>query len=177
MPTRYFFLTETVDDGSSSCCCWADCERAATLLRLHEEIPEGALKSSGWTKWVGMDNIAWNTTIYHVERILEKHERVIVTNYGSMTDSSCQDLIVSTSSDNTMSSSDETLLKFIIFNACFSTLWTVVGHAMDSNVGSLLEKGHAIEKMTTMQNIWATEVFRTDPLAEAKNLIREMLTT
>ncbi|KAI5395075.1 hypothetical protein KIW84_061616 [Lathyrus oleraceus] len=37
-------------DGSSSCCCWANAERAATLLRLQEEP----------------------TTSYHLGRILKK---------------------------------------------------------------------------------------------------------
>ncbi|KAI5398082.1 hypothetical protein KIW84_063763 [Lathyrus oleraceus] len=43
-----------LDDGSSSCCCWANAERSATLLRLQEEP----------------------TTSYHLGRILKKQSNM-----------------------------------------------------------------------------------------------------
>lgn len=117
-------LSLCVDDGSSPCCCWANSERAATLLRLYEDFPLSAFESSGWTlKWVRKGDDACSATMYHLERILKNHDRITVKNFGSMFDSSYQDLAVSVSSDNALSSHDENLLKFIIFNACFSKFW------------------------------------------------------
>lgn len=116
--------TFCADDGSSPCCCWANDERAATLLRLYEEFPQSASENSDWTlKWTRKNNNAWCSTIYHLERILNNHHRIVVRNYGSMFDSSYQDLAVSVSSDNALSSYDENLLKSIVFNACFSKFW------------------------------------------------------
>ncbi|GAV69022.1 hypothetical protein CFOL_v3_12523, partial [Cephalotus follicularis] len=164
-----------LDDGSSSCFCWADAERAATLLRLHEELPQRAFDTTGWAlKWVGRDNVAWNTTIYHVERILKKHDRITVKNYGSVVDSSCQDLVVYASSNNTLHSSDEKLLKFIILKACIGRFWTVVASAMDSNAVRQLEQ-HLTEKETRMQNIWAREVYYTNLLSEGRDVIQDIL--
>ncbi|XP_031273380.1 CST complex subunit CTC1 isoform X2 [Pistacia vera] len=168
-----------LDDGSSSCCCWADAERAATLLRLHEELPQSALESSGSTlKWVAIDNNAWRTTMYHLERILKKHNRITVKNYGSMVDSSCQDLSVSISSENALSSSDENFLKFIIFNACFGTFWILVASSMGPSAIRCLEKQHLLEMETpmhSMQTIWAREVCYTNPITEARNMFQELL--
>jgi len=120
----YYPLFACIDDGSSSCYCWANAERAATLLRLHEELPMRAFESSGCTlKWAGITKSSWKTTMYHLEKMLKKHRRIVVKNHGSMVDSSYQDLNVSVSSDDDLSSSDDNLLKFIIFHACFGTFW------------------------------------------------------
>jgi hypothetical protein len=83
-----------------------------------------AFESSGCTlKWVGITKSSWKTTMYHLEKMLKKHHRIVVKNHGSMVDSSYQDLNVSVSSDGDLSSSDDNLLKFIIFHACFGTFW------------------------------------------------------
>lgn len=106
------------------CCCWANAERAATLLRLHEEFPVKAFGSSGCTlKWVGIEKSCSKTTKFHLERILRKHHKIVVRNIGSVIDPSNQDLTVSVSSDDFLTISDEILLKFISSNACSGTLW------------------------------------------------------
>lgn len=119
-----FLLLPLADDGSSSCCCWANAERAATLLRLHEKLPRRAFERNGWTqKWAGIDDNACSTSTNYLERIFKNHDRITVKNYGSMFDSSYQELAVSYSPDNALSISDENLLKFIIFNASFGKFW------------------------------------------------------
>ncbi|PQP99936.1 CST complex subunit CTC1 isoform X1 [Prunus yedoensis var. nudiflora] len=167
-----------LDDGSSPCCCWANSERAATLLRLYEDFPLSAFESSGWTlKWIRKDDNACSATMYHLERILKNHDRITVKNFGSMFDSSYQDLAVSVSSDNALSSHDENLLKFIIFNACFSKFWTVIGRMMDSNAVTRLKTTNLLEtemSMHSMQHIWAREVHYTNLLTEARNVVQEL---
>ncbi|XP_037493187.1 CST complex subunit CTC1 isoform X2 [Jatropha curcas] len=168
-----------LDDGSFTCCCWANAERAATLLRLHEELPPRAFESSGCTlKWVGINKSCWKSTMFHLDRILRKHGRITVRNYGSIIESSYQDLKVSVSSENSLSSSDENLLKFIVLNACFGTFWTVVATMMDSNAVQQLEKEHLTQmdvKVLPMQNVWAAEVQYLNTLTEARNIIKELL--
>ncbi|WCJ35364.1 conserved telomere maintenance component 1 [Euphorbia peplus] len=170
-----------LDDGSSICCCWANAERAATLLRLHGELPAVAFGSSGSTmKYVGIRKSCRKSTMFHLERILRKHDRIIVRNNisNSVIDSSYQDLTVSFGSDDFVSISDEHLLKFVVSNACFSTIWTVVASVMNSNAVEKLEKEHFIQMETTacpMQNIWATEVRHVNILAEARNTIQDLL--
>lgn len=168
-----------LDDGSSSCYCWANAERAATLLRLHEELPKRAFESSGCTlTLVGINKSSWKTTIYHLERMLKKHHRIVVKNHGSMVDSSYQDLNVSVSSDDDLSSSDDNLLKFIIFHACIRTFWTVTASAMELNAVNQLEKEHLMQMdmaLHPMQNVWAREVCYTDTRTEAWNMVQEQL--
>ncbi|PRQ20115.1 putative CST complex subunit CTC1, plant protein [Rosa chinensis] len=168
-----------LDDGSSPCCCWANAERAATLLRLHEEFPELAFENSGRTlKWVRTDNNSWSSTIYHLERILNNHHRIVVRNYGSMFDSSYQDLAVSVSSDNALSSYDENLLKFIVFNACFSKFWTIGASMMDLDAVRRLKRENLVEMemfMHSMQHIWAAEVQHINHLGQARNVIQELI--
>ncbi|KAF8404935.1 hypothetical protein HHK36_009830 [Tetracentron sinense] len=165
-----------LDDGSSLCCCWTNAERAATLLRLHEEIPHKDFGNGcRRLKGTGIDN-AHGTTFYHLGKILKNHSRIIVKNYGSMFDSSCQD-ISSVSSDNAISSSEEDFLKFIILNACGGSVLSVVGSVMDSNAIGWLEKELTEMEITMqpMQNIWVSEVRYMNPLAEARNMIQELL--
>ncbi|XP_030950352.1 CST complex subunit CTC1 isoform X1 [Quercus lobata] len=173
------FAGFVLDDGSSSSFCWANAERAATLLRLHEKLPQGAFENSGWTsKWAQIDDNACSTIIYHIERIIRNHDRITVKNHGSMFDSSYQDLAVSVSSDNALSCSDENLLKFIIFNACFGTFWNVVASVMDPSTVRQLGKEHLSGMGPTVhaiQNIWAMEVCYSNQLTDGRYLIQELL--
>ncbi|KAM1133584.1 hypothetical protein ACFX19_043527 [Malus domestica] len=168
-----------LDDGSSPCCCWANSERAATLLRLYEEFPVSAFDTSGWTfKWMRKNNNASSATVYHLDRILKNHDRITVKNFGSMFESSYQDLTVSVSSENALSSYDENLLKFIIFHACFSKIWTIVGRMMDSNAIERLKTANVLEteaSVHSMQHVWAREVHYTSPLTEARNVLQQLL--
>ncbi|GMH23221.1 hypothetical protein Nepgr_025064 [Nepenthes gracilis] len=122
-----------LDDGSSPCCCWANGETAATFLRLHEEMPETSFGSCWW----GLEGMgrakACRTPCLHLDKILKKHGRITVKNYGSIHDSLCQDLHLSVGSDCILSTLDENVLKFIILNACSSINLCVVGHVMHSD--------------------------------------------
>ncbi|KAK7243336.1 hypothetical protein RIF29_38129 [Crotalaria pallida] len=144
-----------LDDGSSSCCCWANSESAATLLRLHEEF----------------------TAFNRLGNILKNCKRIIVKNYGSFIDSPFQDVVVSVTSGNALCSSDENLLKFIIFNSCVGRVWNIVASAMDAEEVRQLENGYLKEmvNMQTMQNIWAKEVSCPHTLAEGRIMIQELM--
>lgn len=140
--------------------------------------------------------------MYHLERILNNHHRIVVRNYGSMFDSSYQDLAVSVSSDNALSSYDENLLKFIIFNACFSKFWvssfpiqltplnlffacanylpdpflqTISASMMDLDAVKRLKTENLMETEMSMQHIWATEVEHVNPLTQGRNVIQELI--
>ncbi|XP_021910975.1 CST complex subunit CTC1-like isoform X2 [Carica papaya] len=167
-----------LDDGSSTCFCWANAERAATLLRLREELPQTVLEYCGCTlKWVGIDKTARGSIMYHLGRILEKHKRITVKTHGSMADSSFPELTVFASSDNKLTSSDENLLKFIVLHACFCISWTVVACMMDPDAVRHLEREHLVEVKTvhSVKNMWAREVCHTNSLTEARNIIQELL--
>ncbi|KAK9929525.1 hypothetical protein M0R45_026621 [Rubus argutus] len=92
-----------------------------------------------------------------------------------MFDSSYQDLAVSVSSDNALSSYDENLLKFIIFNACFSKFWTIGASMMDLDAVKRLKTDNLMETEMSMQHIWATEVEHINPLTQCRNVIQELI--
>ncbi|XP_022768824.1 CST complex subunit CTC1 isoform X2 [Durio zibethinus] len=175
IPLACFIL----DDGSSSWCCWANAERAATLLRLHE-YPLSTFEASGYGgRWVRIQNTEWTSTMYHLERILEKHHRITVKSTRSISDSFDQDFTVSVSSGKALSGLDEDLYLLIslIFNACINTSWTVVAGVMDSNAVNLL-KEHFLElemSMPPMKNLWATEVYHVNQLTEARDMIQKLI--
>ena len=62
------------------------------------------------------------TANYHLGRVLKNHGRIIVRSCGSILDS-YQDLDISLASDDTLSSADESLLKFILVNSCLGAIW------------------------------------------------------
>lgn len=171
-----------LDDGSSLCCSWASNDRAATLLRLEDGIPGGSslwdLKRKRKRKRRIDDTCGSPTLIHKLEKILNKHGRVIVKNYGSLFDSSGQQHSFSVDSETLLSSSDEDLVKAVIFNAaCFSTLWSVIGSLMDSTAMKELEKQLVEMEMMPiqppMQNIWAKEVHYSNPLLEARKILQQ----
>ncbi|XP_052202596.1 CST complex subunit CTC1 isoform X2 [Diospyros lotus] len=169
-----------LDDGSSLCCSWASNDRAATLLRLEDGIPGG---SSLWDlkrkRKRRIDDTCGSPTLIHkLEKILNKHGRVIVKNYGSLFDSSGQQHSFSVDSETLLSSSDEDLVKAVIFNAaCFGTFWNVIGSLMDSTAMKELEKQLVGMEMMPiqppMQNIWAKEVHYSNPLLEARKILQQ----
>ncbi|GAB4851988.1 hypothetical protein Ancab_016179 [Ancistrocladus abbreviatus] len=162
-----------LDDGSSPCCCWANAERAATFLRLHEEMP-ASVGSCWWGSKQMQTSEACSSPALHLDRILKQHRRIVVKNYGSVVDSLCQDVQLSIGSDYIISTLDEDLLKLIILNACSGNHWSVVGCLMHANAVLELEKYLEGEQMkiNAMPNIWAREVCQVDPLAEARGLLQ-----
>ncbi|CAO2834216.1 unnamed protein product [Amaranthus hypochondriacus] len=165
-----------LDDGSSHCCCWTNGERAAMLLKLHKEIPQTESGSRWQRPKDAVSGRAFITPSHQLNRILKKHGRVSVKNYGSIHETLCQDLHLSVGSDCTFSSQDDSALKFTMLNACSGTFWNVIGHAMDIDAVNMLEKILHEEQMPmhALQNIWAKEVFQLNPLAQAKALLQEL---
>ncbi|CAN1819657.1 CST complex subunit CTC1 [Linum perenne] len=164
-----------LDDGSSSCFCWADGERAASILRIHEKLHLRAL--GGYSlKWIANGSV--NSKMYHLERIIKKHNRVTVKNLGAMADFSNQEVTVSVNSDIPLSAFDENLLKFVVFNACFHTTLAVVGSLMDANTITMFEMEHLMNTSLTIppvENIWASEVCYPNTLSDARNLMQELI--
>ncbi|KAL0360789.1 UNVERIFIED_CONTAM: CST complex subunit CTC1 [Sesamum radiatum] len=162
------------DDGSSSCCCWADSERAAALLRLESEeiLLEETAETFGRSK-AGRGQ-QYNSTVSHLDKILEQHGSIVVKNYGSIFDSSCQDLAFSVGSGRSISSSEQDLLRSLTAKAFLSTSWTIVGSLVDPEASSWLEQRLTELDMAVppLPNVWATSVNRTDVLAEARDIIQ-----
>ncbi|CAA0811904.1 Unknown protein [Striga hermonthica] len=168
------FAGFVIDDGSSCCCCWADSERAAMLLGL--EPKEHLLQDSAETLGVSKSGTGsqCSSTINQLNQMLEKHGRIVVKNYGSLFDSSCQDLSFSVGSDGLIGSSDEDLLRSLIADAISSVSWTIDGNLMDAKLCSWLQEHLTKVDMAvpTLLNIWARNVGHTDVLEEARNIIR-----
>lgn len=164
-----------LDDGSSRCNCWASGERAAALLRLHVPLPHLAFKNIDWTlKWTGMSQNTRATASYHLGKVLKNHGRIIVRSCGP-TLNSYQDLDISLGSDDSLSSADESLLKFILANSCLGAIWTLTGSQLDSDAVRNLLKEHIMEPgLMESNNIWVTDVYCTNALNEARNAILEL---
>ncbi|KAL3655225.1 hypothetical protein CASFOL_001011 [Castilleja foliolosa] len=159
-----------MDDGSSSCCCWANSERAAALLGLEpeEHLQKDSAETFGKSK-AGIIN--------QLNQMLERYGRVVVKNYGSVFDSSCQDLAFSVGSDGLLSTLDEDHLRSLITNVVFSTSWTIGGSLIDTKGSSWLEE-HLTEldvKVPPLPNVRVMSVCRTNVLAEARNIIQGLV--
>ncbi|KAF5174853.1 Cst complex subunit ctc1 [Thalictrum thalictroides] len=171
IPCAAFIL----DDGSLPCCCWASAERAAMLLRLDEETMVKAICSDRWRLKRSTAGKNPNNASYHLQKILRKYNRITIKNFGTLFDTSCQDLTFSVNSDGVLSSSEENLLKLILNNACCGSVLNVVGSIMDSNATGRLEELSGMGMaMDSMQNIWATEIQYADHRIEAAKLIQEI---
>ncbi|KAL3514545.1 hypothetical protein ACH5RR_027262 [Cinchona calisaya] len=94
-----------------------------------------------------------------------------------MFDSSCLDLTCSIDSDEVIGNSDENFLRCLIMNASFSTLQTVVGGLMGSTAINRLEKQLSELEITVLplQNIWAHEVYHSDPLIQSRLIIQGLV--
>ncbi|GAB2291374.1 hypothetical protein Dimus_025632 [Dionaea muscipula] len=165
-----------LDDGTSPCCCWANAERAATFLRLHDEMPATSSGGSWWEVQQAVADEPHSTLGFHLDKILKKHDSIIVKNYGSVLDTWCQDLQFNGSSGYKIGISDENVLKFIVLNACSGALLKVRGSVMRSSAASELEErliGEQI-KMDAMPNIWVEEVQVVNPLVEARAIFQNL---
>ncbi|KAL4332331.1 hypothetical protein GQ457_07G041010 [Hibiscus cannabinus] len=150
IPLACFIL----DDGSCSWCCWANAERAATLLRLKEYQLSGCEAS-------------------------EKHDRITVKSCRSVFDPFDQDFTVTAGSGRALIGLDDDfdLVASVIFNACINTFWTVVTEVMDSNAVNLL-KEHLEDMqmpMPCMENLWAREVLSVNHATEAREMLQNNL--
>ncbi|PIN11237.1 hypothetical protein CDL12_16163 [Handroanthus impetiginosus] len=170
------FAGFVMDDGSSSCCCWANSESAAALLGL--ESKQFLLQDSAETSGRPKDDKGppYNSTIVRLNQILEKHSRVVVKNYGSIYDSSCQELSFSVDPNRLITSSDEDILTSLITNASSPT-WNIVGSIVDPKATNGLEE--RLDELNIavppLMNIWATRVCHTDMLREARDIIQELI--
>lgn len=163
MPLAGFIL----DDGSSFSCFWANNEMAVALLRLNDKGPHEMATS--------IREGDCNSTINFVDKIVNKHDLVSVRNYGSIYDSTGQDLTLSVASNSVINNSDEEFLKHVILHACFNTSWTVVGSVMDDLAKLEKQLAEMDMPMHPMQNLWVHDVRHVDPLTEARRLMRDVL--
>lgn len=115
--SSFFLFLVLSDDGSSLCCCWADDARAQLMLRLQEVVH---LDVSAGLKLLkdGSSRNLQLTIGSCLEKMVKKHKKVIIRNYGMPPDFSCGDLGVSSVSNKVLSHFEVKLLKFIALNAC-----------------------------------------------------------
>lgn len=159
-----------VDNGTSLCCCWADDARAELLLGLQEIAILDASVNLKCSKDRNNAKIQW-TLGSCLEKMLKKHKKVIVKNYGIPPDISCRDLELLSDVGNVLSSLEEELLKFIVLNACRNGTLNVIASALDASAinGSNVELPD-VYPAHNMQNFWVNEIVQVDPLEEARRL-------
>lgn len=164
-----------MDDGSSSCCCWTDNEKVATLLGLHEWLPRKQhFRGSLHNKSNKEIEIPCSYTMKRMSKILDQHGTVVMKKYG---DSSCLDVALLVNSDSFVHESDEEFLKSLILQVCSSNNWNVVGTVLDTKaVDQLEERLQRLDMMMPpLQNIWASEVSHLDTLNEGRSILQELL--
>ncbi|KAJ9567422.1 hypothetical protein OSB04_003388 [Centaurea solstitialis] len=177
IPSVKFPLAGVImDDGSSLCCCWTDNERATTLLGFHEWLP-GKHIGGSLHKPNKEIEIRCSYTMSRMSKILDQHGRLVMKNYGSMSDSSCLDIALSVNSECVVRESDEEFLKSLVLQTCSSNTWNVVGTVLDTKtVNQLEERLERLDmKIPALQNIWASEVSHLDTLNEARWILQELL--
>ncbi|PKA63056.1 CST complex subunit CTC1 [Apostasia shenzhenica] len=128
------------NDGSSLCCCWADGERAAMLLRLHEVLCQTFFQNGASSAY---DRNRYHDTIGGgLEKMLKKHHKIIVKNCRTVPEVSAADFAISVCSDDLLSNAEESLLRYIIINACQGSILNIVGHMMDSTALDFLDTNY-----------------------------------
>lgn len=159
-----------VDNGSSLLCCWADDARAELLLRLQEVAVLDACVNLKFSKDGSNVNLQ-HTVGSCLEKMLKKHKKVIVKNYGIPPDISCRDLELSSVMGKVLSGLEEKLLKFITLNACRKGSLNINASVLNPNAlnGSNVELPD-LYPARNMQNFWVNEAFQVDPLEEARRL-------
>ncbi|XP_020704179.1 CST complex subunit CTC1 isoform X3 [Dendrobium catenatum] len=165
-----------LDDGSSLCCCWADGERAEMLLRLDKischpffQFGDNSVKKS----------FRYHETIGHqLENMLRKHQKVIMKNHRAVPDVSSLDFTFYVDSSEIFSSAEESLLRFVISNACQGSTFNISGHLMDSTALGLLdmESKDLQDIVRPLPNIWAAEIQHNNSLKQARKLLDELST-
>ncbi|KAF5792386.1 putative CST complex subunit CTC1 protein [Helianthus annuus] len=164
-----------MDDGSSSCCCWADTETAMTLLGSHKWSPHKRTKRSSYKPDKKLEACGYSMS--RMSDILNQNGRVVIKNHGSVFDS-CLDAAVSVDSDGALKESDEQFLKALILQACCSNTWNVVGSVLDSEALKQIEE--QLQRLDMMMklpfvNIWASEVSHLDTLNEGRKILQQLL--
>ena len=103
---RVDFLMFPTDDGSSLCSCWADSDRARTMLRLEESSCESFFRDQ--------DNAC-----HRLKKMVQKHRRIIVSNFGARVDFvfSLTGAAFSLDSGEDLSGFDLEVLKSVILHA------------------------------------------------------------
>ncbi|CAH8272742.1 unnamed protein product [Arabidopsis lyrata] len=163
-----------VDDGSSIYLCWTSGERAFTILRLHEELPEEAIDVA---QWIRRDS-SRGTAAYHLEQIVRVHKRIVMKCNGSQIDTLFQDITIAVTSDQLLTKSEDKFLKWLILNAISGPIWEVATSSMDMKMIEHLEREQCVEMETSrhnLQSVWGNEVCQVDPLVRAWSLLQGLL--
>ncbi|KAF3793973.1 hypothetical protein EJ110_NYTH08562 [Nymphaea thermarum] len=162
------------DDGSLSCCCWAAADSAAALLRLNKSASE-VLVSKRNHKLCESGGPLHNVG-HTLGKVIKKHRQIVVrSTCASISDDlSCLDFSYSCL-NNTLSTSDQDLLKFIIINACSGPIMCVIGSAMGSDNFELIQNYVDMPtKVYPPHHFWVEEASHVDALAEARNLAHDL---
>ncbi|XP_016580225.1 CST complex subunit CTC1 isoform X4 [Capsicum annuum] len=168
-----------LDDGSSSCCCWASWDRAAAFLGLLDVVVlgEAYAKTRKKSRKTRKKQACSSLAVSRLRRIMKRYGRVTVRNQASTFNSSCQDLVFSAKPEKILNSLDRDFFQSLILKACCSTLLTVVGSLMSSDTIRQLDT-HLTELdmvMLPMQNVWVSEVRHMDSLAQAKKILQGLV--
>ncbi|XP_020525595.1 CST complex subunit CTC1 isoform X2 [Amborella trichopoda] len=161
------------EDGSAWCSCWATEERAAVMLGL-KETSRKAFDVRGLRS--ARSNKHQLSVGYLLSRMLKKHKRITVRNLGSPCDKYFLEFSFTVGSDKILSIEDQSLLKFIMLNACRGSMLRVVGSTVGSDGLGMMEN-ELMEMQVPLQqeaSIWAREVEFVNHLEEARNTFNEI---